>query len=105
MKKILSLSFTLALLTILPVRGEGYYLTQHYPEAVEAWKEHLTYNPGSVATYFNIANAYAYILKDDEQARDYYQQFLDKAAEVENPTSQLNEMVITAQKMLQPPGK
>ena len=85
--------------------GEGYYLTQHYPEAVEAWKEHLTYNPGSVATYFNIANAYAYILKDDEQARDYYQQFLDKAAEVENPTSQLNEMVITAQKMLQPPGK
>lgn len=85
--------------------GEGNYLTQHYPEAVEAWKEHLTYNPGSVATYFNIANAYANILKDDEQARDYYQQFLDKAAEVENPTSQLNEMVITAQKMLQPPGK
>ena len=85
--------------------GEGYYLTQHYPEAVDAWKEHLTYNPGSVATYFNIANAYAYILKDDEQARDYYQQFLDKAAEVENPTSQLNEMVITAQRMLQPPGK
>ncbi len=85
--------------------GEGYYLTQHYPEAVEAWKEHLTYNPGSVATYFNIANAYAYILKDDEQARDYYQQFLDKAAEIENPTPQLNEMVITAQKMLQPPGK
>ncbi len=85
--------------------GEGYYLTQHYPEAVEAWKEHLTYNPGSVATYFNIANAYAYILKDDEQARDYYQQFLDKAAEIENPTPQLNEMVITAQRMLQPPGK
>ena len=85
--------------------GEGYYLTQHYPEAVEAWKEHLTYNPGSVATYFNIANAYAYILKDEEQARNYYQQFLDKAAEVENPTPQLNEMVITAQRMLQPPGK
>lgn len=85
--------------------GEGYYLTQHYPEAVEAWKEHLTYNPGSVATYFNIANAYAYILKDEEQARYYYQQFLDKAAEIENPTPQLNEMVITAQKMLQPPGK
>ena len=85
--------------------GEGYYLTQHYPEAVEAWKEHLTYNPGSVATYFNIANAYAYILKDDEQAHDYYQQFLDKAAEIENPTPQLNEMVITAQRMLQPPGK
>ena len=82
-------------------QGEGYYLTQHYPEAVEAWKEHLTYNPTSVATYFNIANAYAYILKDDEQARTYYQQFLDRAAEVENPTPQLSEMVATAREMLQ----
>ena len=82
-------------------QGEGYYLTQHYPEAVEAWKEHLTYNPTSVATYFNIANAYAYILKDDEQARTYYQQFLDRAAEVENPTPQLSEMVAQAREMLQ----
>ena len=81
--------------------GEGYYLTQHYPEAVNAWKEHLTYNPASVATYYNIANAYAYILKDQEQARDYYQQFIEKAAEVENPTPQLSEMVATAREMLQ----
>jgi tetratricopeptide (TPR) repeat protein len=81
--------------------GEGYYLTQHYPEAVNAWKEHLTYNPTSVATYYNIANAYAYILKDQEQARDYYQQFIEKAAEVENPTPQLSEMVATAREMLQ----
>ena len=80
-------------------QGEGYYLSQHYPEAVTAWKEHLTYNPTSVATYFNIANAYAYILKDDEQARDYYQQFLDRAAEVENPTPQLSEMVAKAREM------
>ena len=81
-------------------QGEGYYLTQHYPEAVTAWKEHLAYNPTSVATYFNIANAYAYILKDDEQARTYYQQFLDRAAEVENPTPQLSEMVAKAREML-----
>ena len=81
-------------------QGEGYYLTQHYPEAVNAWKEHLSYNPSSVATYFNIANAYAYILKDDEQARTYYQQFLDRAAEVENPTPQLSEMVAKAREMI-----
>ena len=81
-------------------QGEGYYLSQHYPEAVEAWKEHLTYNPTSVATYFNIANAYAYILKDDEQARTYYQQFLDHAAEIETPTSQLSEMIGKAREML-----
>ena len=54
-------------------QGEGYYLTQHYPEAVNAWKEHLSYNPSSVATYFNIANAYAYIphaptLRDGRQS-------------------------------------
>ena len=82
-------------------QGEGYYLSQHYEEAVSAWKEHLTYNPTSVATYFNIANAYAYILKDDEQARIYYQQFLDRAAEVENPTPQLSDMIDKAREMLQ----
>ena len=81
-------------------QGEGYYLTQHYPEAVNAWKEHLSYNPSSVATYFNIANAYAYILKDDEQARDYYQQFLDRAAKVENPTPQLSGMIDKAREMI-----
>ena len=40
-------------------QGEGYYLTEHYQEAVTAWKEHLAYNPTSIATYYNIANAYA----------------------------------------------
>ena len=80
--------------------GEGYYLTQHYPEAVEAWKEHLTYNPASVATYFNIANAYAYLLKDEKQAQSYYEQFLEKAREVEKPTPQLEEMVERAKEIL-----
>lgn len=80
--------------------GEGYYLTQHYPEAVEAWKEHLTYNPGSVATYFNIANAYAYLLKDEKQAQSYYEQFLEKAREVEKPTPQLEEMVERAKEIM-----
>lgn len=80
--------------------GEGYYLTQHYPEAVEAWKEHLTYNPGSVATYFNIANAYAYLLKDEKQAQSYYEQFLERAREVEKPTPQLEEMVERAKEIL-----
>jgi tetratricopeptide (TPR) repeat protein len=80
--------------------GEGYYLTQHYPEAVEAWKEHLTYNPGSVATFFNIANAYAYLLKDEKQAQSYYEQFLERAREVEKPTPQLEEMVERAKEIL-----
>ena len=83
-------------------QGEGYYLTQHYPEAVEAWKEHLAYNPSSVATYYNIANAYCYLLKDREQALAYYRLFLENAAEVEQPTPQLLEMIEAARKIIQP---
>ena len=83
-------------------QGEGYYLTRHYPEAVQAWKEHLTYNPSSVATYYNIANAYAYLLKDREQALAYYRLFLEKAAEVEQPTPQLLEMIEAAHKVIRP---
>ena len=83
-------------------QGEGYYLTQRYPEAVEAWKEHLAYNPSSVATYYNIANAYCYLLKDREQALAYYRLFLEKAAEVEQPTPQLLEMMEAARKVIQP---
>ena len=83
-------------------RGEGYYLTEHYAEAIAAWKEHLTYNPSSVATYYNIANAYAYLLKDREQALAYYRLFLEKAAEVEQPTPQLLEMIEAAHKVIRP---
>ena len=39
--------------------GEGYYMTEHYQEAITAWKEHLAYNPTSIATYYNLANAHA----------------------------------------------
>ena len=81
-------------------QGEGYYLTQHYEEAVAAWKEHLTYNPSSIATYYNIANAYAYLLKDEEKAMSYYRQFLDLARQEEKPTAQLLEMMEKAEEML-----
>lgn len=81
-------------------QGEGYYLTQHYEEAVAAWKEHLAYNPSSVATYYNIANAYAYLLKDEEQALAYYRQFLGLARQEEKPTAQLLEMMEKAEEML-----
>ena len=80
--------------------GEGYYLTHHYEEAVAAWKEHLSYNPSSVATYYNIANAYCYLIKDEEQAKSYYQLFVEKAAVLENPTKQLIEMLEKAKEML-----
>jgi len=81
-------------------RGEGYYLTEHYAEAIAAWKEHLTYNPKSIATYFNVANTYALLLEDKEQAKPYYQQFLDLARKEEKPTAALQEMMQKAEAML-----
>jgi tetratricopeptide (TPR) repeat protein len=81
-------------------KGEAYYLTEHYDKAVEAWKEHLAYNPTSIATYYNIANTYALLLEDKEQAKSYYQQFLDLARKEENPTDALQEMVKKAEAML-----
>lgn len=81
-------------------RGEGYYLTEHYAEAVTAWKEHLAYNPTSIATYFNVANTYALLLEDKKQARPYLQQFLELARKEENPTAALQEMVKKAEAML-----
>ena len=81
-------------------QGEGCYMTQRYDEAVAAWKEHLTYNPGSIATYYNIANAYAYLLKDNEQARSYYRQFLERAQQEEHPNAQLSEMIKKTEEML-----
>ena len=81
-------------------QGEGYYLTEHYPEAVEAWKRHLSYNPGSIATYYNIANTYTYLVKDDEQAKKYYQQFLDLARQEAEPNEQLKEMIRKSEEMM-----
>ena len=81
-------------------QGEGYYLTEHYPEAVEAWKRHLSYNPGSIATYYNIANTYTYLVKDDEQAKKYYQQFLDLAHQEAEPNEQLKEMIRKSEEMM-----
>ncbi len=91
---------TTAMKAITLSQGEGYYLTEHYEEAVAAWKEHLTYNPTSIATYYNIANAYAYLLKDKEQAKNYYQQFLDLARKEETPNAQLAEMIAKAEENL-----
>ena len=82
-------------------QGEGYYLTEHYKEAVEAWKQHLAFNPGSVATYYNIANAYMYLLSDKQQAEAYYRQFIDLARKEEKPTEKLMQMIRNAEDVLE----
>ncbi len=81
-------------------QGEGYYLTKQYDKAVEAWKRHLDYNPTSIATYYNIANAYYYYLSDIPQAKRYYEQFLQAARREQNPNAQLTEMMTKAQNLL-----
>ena len=74
-------------------QGEGYYLTKQYDKAVEAWKLHLTYNPSSIATYYNIASAYYYLLSDVPQAKSYLEQFLQAARREQNPNAKLTEMI------------
>ena len=91
---------TVAMRAITLSQGEGYYLSKHYDKAVESWKRHLTYNPTSMATYYNIANALGYLIKDDEQAYQYYRQFLDVAHREAKPTKQLADMMKRAQDMV-----
>ena len=81
-------------------KGEAYYLTEHYDKAVEAWKEHLAYNPSSIATYYNIASAYYYYLPDGQMAKTYYEKFLNLARKEEKPTQQLKEMIEKADMLL-----
>ena len=81
-------------------QGEGYYLTKQYDKAVEAWKQHLAYNPTSIATYYNIANAYYYFLSDIPQAKRYLEQFLEAARKEPEPNDQLTEMINKADEIL-----
>ena len=81
-------------------KGEAYYLTEHYDKAVDAWKEHLAYNPSSIATYYNIASAYYYYLPNGQLAKTYYEKFLNLARKEETPTPQLKEMIEKAEMLL-----
>ena len=81
-------------------QGEAYYLTKQFDKAVEAWKQHLEYNPSSVATYYNIASAYYYFLEDNLQSKAYLEKFLQVARKEEKPTQQLKDMIEKSEKLL-----
>ena len=81
-------------------QGEAYYLTKQYDKAVEAWKRHLDFNPGSIATYYNIANVYYYFLDDQQQSKTYLEMFLQAARKEEKPTPKLKEMIVKAEAFL-----
>lgn len=81
-------------------QGEAYYLTKQYDKAVEAWKRHLEYNPGSIATYYNIASAYYYSLDNPQQSKVYLEKFLQIARKEEKPTQQLKDMLEKAEAFL-----
>ena len=81
-------------------QGEAHYLMGQYAQAVEAWKQHLAYNPTSIATYYNIGNAIYYYLPDRKQAKTYYEQFLELARKEPNPNAQLQEMMTKAEDIL-----
>ena len=80
-------------------QGEGYYLTQQYDKAIEAWKQHLDYHPTSIATYYNIAQTYGALLNDREQEAYYYRKFLE-LAEQEPANEKLTQMIRQAKATL-----
>ena len=73
---------------------------RQYDKAIEAWKKHLAYNPTSIATYYNIANAIYYYLPDRKPAKTYYERFLELARKEPNPNAQLQEMMAKAEELL-----
>jgi tetratricopeptide (TPR) repeat protein len=75
-----------------------------YAQAVEAWKQHLAYNPNSIATHYNIANAIYYYLPNRKQAKTYYERFLELARQEPNPNAQLQEMMAKAEELLRQPN-
>ena len=81
-------------------QGEAYYWMRQYDKAIEAWKKHLAYNPTSIATYYNIANAIYYYFPDRKQAKTYYERFLELARKEPNPNAQLQEMMANAEEHL-----
>ena len=81
-------------------QGEAYYWMRQYDKAIEAWKKHLAYNPTSIATYYNIANAIYYYLPDRKPAKTYYERFLELARKEPNPNAQLQEMMAKAEELL-----
>ena len=87
-------SFTLSL-------AEANYMTAHAHEAVEAWELHMAYNPTTIVTCYNIANAYAYLLNDRKKAKEYYELFLLRAKAEQAPTPALQEMIGRADAMVQ----
>lgn len=81
-------------------QGEAYYWMRQYDKAIEAWKKHLAYNPTSIATYYNIANAIYYYFPDRKPAKTYYERFLELARKEPNPNAQLQEMMANAEEHL-----
>ena len=96
----LMLPDTIVMKAITLSQGEAYYQMKRYDKAVEAWKRHLDYNPTSIATYYNIANAYYYCLNDGQQCKAYLERFLQVARREPNPNAQLTEMIKKAETQL-----
>ena len=91
---------TIVMKAITLSQGEGFYMTKQYDKAIEAWKRHLEYNPGSIATYYNIASAYYYFCSDGLLSKAYLEKFLDVARKEEKPTQQLKDMIDKAETLL-----
>lgn len=76
--------------------GEGYYKNGEYWNAVYAWHDALKKNKNSIATVFNLAQAYGMLGKHDKE-KECYMSFLSMAALIAKPNNELREMIKQAE--------
>lgn len=82
-------------------QGEGYYKSGKWKMAIDAWRDALKLNGTSIATYFNIAQAYG-ILKDKKNEAEYFRTFLSMAVKME-PNDGLTKMLKQAESVVGKP--
>lgn len=77
--------------------GEGYYKNGEYWSAIYAWHDALKHNRNSMATIFNLAQAYGIVGKHDKEKK-CYMSFLSMAA-LTKPNHELQKMIEQAERV------
>ena len=79
--------------------GEAFYKKEQWWNAIYAWREALKNNQTSMATCFNLAQAYG-VVEEKEQEAKFYKVFLSMAAQLEEKNEELQKWIEQAIKVV-----
>lgn len=91
---------------IMKNQGDAYYKDHQTPMAILYWKAALKYDRYSMATIFNLAQAYGELFKStqrkdtEDQEKVYYRSFLTIAEQEKQPTEELKGMIKQAENVV-----